>query len=73
VLAFLASSGQPGFEIFIGHRLSTRDVNYLEIFIGHKLSTRDVNYLMLILQLLVSEMDREARAYNELPEIFRER
>jgi hypothetical protein len=57
VLAFLASSGQPGFEIFIGHRLSTRDVNYL----------------MLILQLLVSEMDREARAYNELPEIFRER
>ncbi|GAU49031.1 hypothetical protein TSUD_236880 [Trifolium subterraneum] len=57
VLAFLASSGQPGFEIFIGHRLSTTDVNYL----------------LLILKLLVSEMDREATAYNELPEIFRER
>ncbi|CAJ2647094.1 unnamed protein product [Trifolium pratense] len=57
VLAFLASSGQPGFEIFIGHRLSTKDVNYL----------------LLILQLVSSEMDREASAYNELPEIFRER
>ncbi|KAL5099885.1 hypothetical protein RYX36_004212 [Vicia faba] len=57
VLAFLASSGQSGFEIFIAHRLSTRGVNYL----------------MSILQLLVSEMDCEAGSHNELPEIFRER
>lgn len=57
VLAFLASSGQPGFEILVGHRLSKKDVNYL----------------MLILQLLVSEMDTEAGAYSELPEISRER
>ncbi|KAL3000064.1 hypothetical protein AAZX31_09G192300 [Glycine max] len=57
VLAFLASSGQPGFEIFV----------------GHKLSCRGVNYLMLILQLLVSEMDLEAGAHGQQPEIFRER
>ncbi|RDY04266.1 hypothetical protein CR513_12035, partial [Mucuna pruriens] len=57
VLAFLASSGQPGFEILVGHRLSSRGVNYL----------------MLILQLLVSEMDLEAGAYEQQPEIFRER
>ncbi|CAL5188425.1 unnamed protein product [Lathyrus oleraceus] len=57
VLAFLASSGQSGFETFIAHRLSTRGVNYL----------------MSILQLLVSEMDRESGSHNELPEIFRER
>ncbi|CAK8540291.1 unnamed protein product [Lathyrus sativus] len=57
VLAFLASSGQSGFEIFIAHRLSTKGVNYL----------------MSILQLLVSEIDREAGSHNELPEIFRER
>ncbi|XP_061343097.1 protein SENSITIVE TO UV 2 [Gastrolobium bilobum] len=56
VLAFLASSGQPGFEILVGHRLP-----------------RGVNYLMLILQLLVSEMDLEAGAPEEQPEIFRER
>lgn len=57
VLAFLASSGQPGFEIFVGHRLSNRGVNYL----------------MLILQLLVSEMDLEAESYEQQAEIFRER
>ncbi|XP_027362860.1 uncharacterized protein LOC113870469 [Abrus precatorius] len=57
VLAFLASSGQQGFEILVGHRLSSSGVNYL----------------MLILQLLVSEMDLEAGANEELPEIFRER
>ncbi|KAK7367026.1 hypothetical protein VNO80_09032 [Phaseolus coccineus] len=57
VLAFLASSGQPGFEIFVGHRLSSRGVNYL----------------MLILQLLVSEMDLEAGSYEQQAEIFRER
>ncbi|KAL2666451.1 hypothetical protein AAZX31_01G010700 [Glycine max] len=57
VLAFLASSGQLGFEIFV----------------GHKLSCRGVNYLMLILQLLVSEMDLEAGAHEQQPEIFRER
>ncbi|KAL1315802.1 protein SENSITIVE TO UV 2-like isoform X1 [Arachis hypogaea] len=56
VLAFLASSGKPGFEIFIGHRLS-----------------RGVTYLMLILQLLVSEVDHEARVGKELSEISRER
>ncbi|OIV94426.1 hypothetical protein TanjilG_25488 [Lupinus angustifolius] len=56
VLAFLASSGKPGFEILVGHKLP-----------------RGVNYLMLILQLLVSEMDLEGRAYNVLPEIFKER
>ncbi|XP_017427951.1 protein SENSITIVE TO UV 2 [Vigna angularis] len=57
VLAFLASSGQPGFEIFV----------------GHKLSNRGVNYLMLILQLLVSEMDLETESYEQQAEIFRER
>lgn len=57
VLAFLASSGQSGFEIFVGHRLSSRGVNYL----------------MLILQLLVSEMDLEAGSYEQQAEIFRER
>lgn len=57
VLAFLASSGQPGFEILVSHRLSSRGVNYL----------------MLILQLLVSEMDHEAGAHEQQPEIFRER
>ncbi|KAK7407112.1 hypothetical protein VNO78_08755 [Psophocarpus tetragonolobus] len=57
VLAFLSSSGQPGFEIFVGHRFSNRGVNYL----------------MLILQLLVSEIDHEAGSYEQQPEIFRER
>ncbi|ESW30207.1 hypothetical protein PHAVU_002G133700 [Phaseolus vulgaris] len=57
VLAFLASSGQLGFEIFVGHRLSSRGVNYL----------------MLILQLLVSEMDLEAGSHEQQTEIFRER
>jgi len=58
VLSFLASSGQPGFEIFMGHRLSI---------------TISVNYLMSILQLLLSENLFEAKADNELPEIFKER
>ncbi|XP_020226360.1 uncharacterized protein LOC109807992 [Cajanus cajan] len=57
VLAFLSSSGQPGFEILVSHRFSSRGVNYL----------------MLILQLLVSEMDLEVGAYEQQPEIFRER
>ncbi|KAL2348854.1 hypothetical protein Fmac_002854 [Flemingia macrophylla] len=57
VLAFLSSSGQPGFEILVSHRLSSGGVNYL----------------MLILQLLVSEMDLEAEAFEQQPEIFRER
>ncbi|XP_057434286.1 protein SENSITIVE TO UV 2-like [Lotus japonicus] len=56
VLAFLASSGQPGFEILVGHKPAKR-----------------VNYLMLILELLISEMNFEAEAHDELPEIFRER
>ncbi|KAF7829171.1 uncharacterized protein G2W53_020335 [Senna tora] len=56
VLAFLASSGNPGFEIIVGHRLP-----------------RGVNYLMLILQVLVSEIDQETKACEELPEIFQER
>ncbi|XP_057448701.1 protein SENSITIVE TO UV 2 [Lotus japonicus] len=56
VLAFLASSGKPGFEILVGHKLAEEE-----------------NYLMLILQLLVSEMNFEAEAHDELPEIFRER
>ncbi|MED6114540.1 hypothetical protein PIB30_081207 [Stylosanthes scabra] len=32
VLAFLASSGKPGFEIFVGHKLS-RGVNYLMLIL----------------------------------------
>ncbi|KAK4252691.1 hypothetical protein QN277_014435 [Acacia crassicarpa] len=56
VLAFLASSGKSGFDIFIGHRLS-----------------RGAIYLLLILQVLVSQVDQEDKAGEELPEIFRER
>ncbi|KAB1216339.1 hypothetical protein CJ030_MR4G026753 [Morella rubra] len=56
VLAFLASSGKPGFEILVSPKLY-----------------REANFLMLILQVLVSEMDIEAAAFAEPPEIFKER
>ncbi|CAJ1931024.1 unnamed protein product [Sphenostylis stenocarpa] len=40
VLAFLASSGQPGFEIFVGHRLSSRG-NYLLLILQLLVSEMD--------------------------------
>lgn len=43
-----------------------------DILVGHRLS-RGANYLFLILQVLVSEVDHEARDCEELPEVFRER
>ncbi|XP_028786029.1 uncharacterized protein LOC114741951 [Neltuma alba] len=43
-----------------------------DILVGHRLS-RGTNYLLLILQVLASQVDQEAKAVEELPEIFRER
>ena len=41
MLAFLASSGKPGFEIFIGHRLS-RGVSYLMLILQLLVSEVDL-------------------------------
>ncbi|EXC26228.1 hypothetical protein L484_022799 [Morus notabilis] len=56
LLAFLASSGESGFDILVSHKLP-----------------KDANFLMLILQVLVSEMDIEATAIANSPEVFKER
>ncbi|KAI9072268.1 hypothetical protein K1719_045772 [Acacia pycnantha] len=43
-----------------------------DILVGHRLS-RGASYLLLILQVLVSQVDQEDKAGEELPEICRER